>query len=72
MSRVRYIVTRTIFPDKDAFNDVNPLLAYKAVSNPDTLYYHQAMKEHDSKEFRRHRGIQFGCCSRSQPFMDGQ
>ena len=42
----------TIFPDDDAINHVNPLLAYKAVSDPDTLYYHQAMKEHDSEEFR--------------------
>ena len=42
----------TIFPDDDEINHVNPLLAYKAVSEPDTLYYHQAMKEHDSEEFR--------------------
>ena len=42
----------TMFPDDDAINQVDPLLAYKAVSDSDTLYYHQAMKEHDCEEFR--------------------
>ena len=31
----------------------DPLLAYKAVSDPDTLYYHQATKEPDWKEFKK-------------------
>ena len=29
----------------------NPLLAYKAHADPDTMYLHQALKEPDKKEF---------------------
>jgi hypothetical protein len=39
-----------MFPDDDKVNWDNPLLAYKATSDPDTLYYHQAMKEQDKEE----------------------
>ena len=31
-------------------NGKDPLSAYTATSNPDTLYHHQAMKADDSKE----------------------
>jgi hypothetical protein len=36
--------------DKYEYDD--PLHVYKAVSDPDTLYYHEAMREHDKDKFR--------------------
>jgi hypothetical protein len=39
-----------MFPDQE-HDHIDPFLAYKAVSDPDTLYYHQAMREPDRKEF---------------------
>ena len=42
----------TMSPNDDAINHVDPLRAYKALPDLDTLYYHQAMKESDSEEFR--------------------
>ena len=41
----------TLFPDDiaDAMDD--KLLAFKAVSDPDTLYLHQAMKQDDKNHF---------------------
>ena len=50
-SKGRYICYVAMFPDDDKANWDNPLLAYKATSDPDTLYYHQAMKEQDKEEF---------------------
>ncbi|KAI2497426.1 hypothetical protein MHU86_17084 [Fragilaria crotonensis] len=41
-----------MFPDDDRWAYRNPLMAYKAVSDPDTLYYHQAMKEEDRAMFK--------------------
>ena len=41
---------QAIFSD-DLLDHQDPLLAYKAVSDPDTLYYHQAIKEHDREKF---------------------
>ena len=41
----------TVFADDDRYNHDDPLLVYKATSDPDTLYYHQAMKENDCDEF---------------------
>jgi hypothetical protein len=41
---------QAMFPDHE-HDHIDPFLAYKAVSDPDTLYYHQAMKEPDRKEF---------------------
>ena len=49
-SKGRYICYVAMFPDDDKVNWDNPLLAYKATSDPDTLYYHQAMKEQDKEE----------------------
>lgn len=41
---------QAMFPNMD--DDPNhPLLAYKAVSDPDTMYLHQAMKEPDKEHF---------------------
>jgi hypothetical protein len=37
---------QAMFPDHE-HDHIDPFLAYKAVSDPDTLYYHQAMKEPD-------------------------
>ena len=42
----------TVFADDDKYDHDDPLLIYKAVSDPDTMYFHQAMKENDSEEFR--------------------
>ncbi|KAI2502105.1 hypothetical protein MHU86_12335 [Fragilaria crotonensis] len=42
---------QAMFPD-DQYDHMNPLLAHKAVSDPDTLYYHQAMKEPDRERFK--------------------
>ena len=41
-----------MFPNNDRWNYRDPLLALKAVSDPDTLYYHQAMKEEDRDMFK--------------------
>jgi hypothetical protein len=41
-----------MFPNDDRWSNRDPLLAYKAVSDPDTLYYHQAMKEEDRDKFQ--------------------
>lgn len=40
----------TLYPDCDTTVE-DPLLAYKATADPDTMYMHQAMKEHDRGEF---------------------
>ena len=40
-----------MFPDDDRYGCDDPLLAFKAASDPDTLYYHQAMKEKDRDQF---------------------
>jgi Reverse transcriptase (RNA-dependent DNA polymerase) len=42
----------SMFPHDDQRDYANPLLAYKAVSDPDTLYYHEAMREHDKDRFQ--------------------
>ena len=39
-----------IYPREDNLEG-NPLQALKAMSNPDTMYLHEAMKETDWKEF---------------------
>jgi Reverse transcriptase (RNA-dependent DNA polymerase) len=41
-----------MYPDDDALNREDPFLAYKAVSDPDTMYFHQAMKEPDREKFK--------------------
>ena len=42
-----------MFPNDDPWNYCNPLTAYKAVSDPDTLNYCQAMKEEDRESSNR-------------------
>ncbi len=42
---------QAMFPEYE-HDHINPFLAYKAVSDPDTLYYHQAMREPDRNEFK--------------------
>ncbi|GFH52929.1 hypothetical protein CTEN210_09405 [Chaetoceros tenuissimus] len=39
-----------LFPDREDTEE-NPLLAFKANADPDTLYHHEAMKQPDRKEF---------------------
>ena len=41
-----------MFPDDDRLDYDDPLLIYKAVSDPDTLYYHEAMREGDKNHFQ--------------------
>jgi hypothetical protein len=41
-----------MFPNDDRWSYRKPLLAYKAVSDPETLFYHQAMKEEDRDKFQ--------------------
>ena len=41
-----------MFPDDDMTDHDDPLQAFKAVSDPDTLYYHEAMREDDSEQFK--------------------
>jgi hypothetical protein len=38
-----------MFPNREG--EEHPLVAYKAASNPDTMYLHEAMKEPDKEEF---------------------
>jgi hypothetical protein len=38
-----------MFPFRE--DDNHPLIAYKATSDPNTMYLHGAMKEPDRKEF---------------------
>ena len=37
-------------PDRNIV-DTHPLEVYKATADPDTMYHHQAMREHDRKQF---------------------
>ena len=39
-----------MFPDFEEFHE-DPLQVFKAISDPDTMCYHQAMKQKDKKEF---------------------
>ena len=41
-----------MFPQDDDINYDDSFLAYKAVSDPDTMYFHQAMREPDSNKFK--------------------
>ena len=40
----------SLFPDPE---EEHTLLAYKASSDPDTMYMHEAMKEPDAGEFKK-------------------
>ena len=47
-----------LFPDGESeyskmIMEDNPLLAYKATSDPDTMYHHKAMREPDKEEFKQ-------------------
>jgi hypothetical protein len=43
---------QAMFPEGDHQEYDDPLLAFKAVSDPDTLYYHEAMKQSNRAEFQ--------------------
>ena len=47
---VAYEVLATPIMEAEFEND-NPLLAIAASADPDTMYYHEAMKEPDKEEF---------------------
>jgi Reverse transcriptase (RNA-dependent DNA polymerase) len=44
---------QALFPDEASSEWDHPLLAYAATSDPDTLYYHEAMKAEDASEFTK-------------------
>ena len=44
---------QAMFPDDDRNERDDPLYAFKAVLEPDTLYYHEAMREKDRGKFRK-------------------
>ena len=39
-----------MFPDYEEFHQ-DPIQVFKAISDPDTMYYHQAMKQKNKEEF---------------------
>jgi hypothetical protein len=43
----------TMFPDWEAFEERNELLAMKASADPDTMYHHEAMRQPDREEFKK-------------------
>ena len=43
----------TLFPHDTTSRLEHPMLAYKATSDPDTMYHHQAMKQPDWPQFRQ-------------------
>ena len=42
---------QALFPDHQEQDFEDPLLAFKSTSDPDTMYYHEAMKMQDRREF---------------------
>ena len=38
-----------LFPEGDCTSNKHPLQAYRATADPDTMYMHQAMKQHDKR-----------------------
>ena len=42
---------QALFPEDEVIMDTHPLMAYGATNDPDTLYYHEAMKAPDRQEF---------------------
>ena len=40
-----------MYPDDVAYREKDPLYIYKAVSDPDTMYLHEAMKQTDKDHF---------------------
>ena len=43
---------QALFPEDEVLEDMHPLLAYGATNDPDTLYYHEAMKAPDKDKFK--------------------
>lgn len=45
---------QAMYPDQHAINSPHPMeqiKAFKAIADPDTMYLHQAMKQHDKNKF---------------------
>jgi hypothetical protein len=42
-----------MFPDWEAFEERNELLAMKASADPDTMYHHEVMRQPDREEFKK-------------------
>lgn len=43
---------QAMFPNYAGFPEKDPIQVYKATSDPDTMYHHEAMKQPDAVEFR--------------------
>jgi hypothetical protein len=43
---------QALFPNYAGYPEKDPLQVYKATSDPDTMYHHEAMRQPDAKEFR--------------------
>ena len=39
--------------NNDNFSHLNTLMAYKATTDPDSMYLHKAMKQEDKKKFHK-------------------
>jgi ABC-type amino acid transport substrate-binding protein len=50
---IELLSLQAMFPGETSTLWDHPLLAYAASSDPDTLYYHEAMKAEDAPEFRK-------------------
>jgi len=46
-------VLEAMFPDYAGNKEMDPLQVFKATSDPDTMYLHQAMKQPDAPEFKK-------------------
>lgn len=44
---------QALFPDDEVIADQHPLFAYGATNDPDTLYWHEAMRAPDAEQFKR-------------------
>jgi ornithine carbamoyltransferase len=46
-----YVAYKTIQEWNSESDETHPMQAYAALADPDTMYYHEAMKEPDRKQF---------------------
>jgi len=42
-----------LYPNYAGLPEQDPLQVFKAAADPDTMYMHEAMKQHDADEFRK-------------------
>jgi hypothetical protein len=51
--KANYFSFQALFPKYAGFPEKDPLQVNKATADPDTMYHHQAMKQHDAEEFKK-------------------